>query len=106
MKSRLSILAVVLLAIGIQFLALERPAFGAPFHYIILEDQQKPAETLAALHVQADATAPEPPDAQARRNRELAMRPFLFAACITAGAIAGMLLISWWRKRKGRHDDR
>lgn len=45
-------------------------------------------------------TASESPEDQARRNKELAVRPFLFAACLTIGAVIGMLLVSRWRKRK------
>jgi len=68
---------------------------------VVVHVRRRP--TAAALHVQADAPASESPDAQARRNRELAVRPFVFAACITAGAVLGMLLMARWRKRKLSH---
>ena len=65
---------------------------------------EEPAEAKADEVAQPKAgTAARSPEAQDRRNRELAVRPFLFGACITAGAIVGMLLISRWQRRKGNH---
>ena len=55
MKTRFSIYAVLVLALGVQSLAIGRSALGAPFHYAVLEDQQSPPATLAALHVQLEA---------------------------------------------------
>jgi len=47
-----------------------------------------------------NTAAVDPDEAQERRNRELAWRPFVFGACITAGAIVGMFLLQWWRKKR------
>jgi len=51
---------------------------------------------------QRATVAAEPGESQDRRNRELALRPFVYGALIAAGAIAGMLVVSWRRKRAHR----
>jgi len=108
MKRRILILAALLLAIGVQFLAIERPALAAPSGRDTSSPVEPPSYAGAATPTevptqQTDPATSEPPEAQARRNRELAVRPFLFAAFLTAGAVIGMLLVSRRRKRKGHH---
>ncbi|HUT04969.1 MAG TPA: dockerin type I domain-containing protein [bacterium] len=55
MNTHFSSITVLVLALGVQSLAIGRSALGAPFHYTVLEDQQSPPATLAALHVQLEA---------------------------------------------------
>jgi len=105
MTTRFPIFACLLLAI---VFAIERPTLAAPSDpgsgFPLGPCAYIGAATATEAPPQGPDSAPsEPPDAEARRNRELAVRPFFFAACLTAGAIIGMLLVSWWRKRKGRH---